>query len=38
MIMIRDEIRDDDNDDNGDNYDDKIEMIMMRKGIEIKSE
>lgn len=30
MIMIRDEIRDDDND--------KTEMIMMRKGIEIKSE
>ena len=30
MIMIRDERRDDDND--------KTETIMMRKGIEIKSE
>lgn len=34
MMMIRDERRDDyDDDDN-----DKTEMIMMRKGIEIKSE
>ena len=34
MIMIRDERRDDDNDDDND----KTETIMMRKGIEIKSE